>query len=138
MIGAVLLAVVKKWNISLLIPYMFLVFAAAVLTRKVGDTAKYHLELFWSYGNSTRYQNQIFANIAMFIPIGVLLGVEEKKWYVMYGVLFSCLIEATQLITHRGVFELDDIFHNTMGLFIGFVFSLGIARVAGFIRERNK
>lgn len=129
-IGIVLILLTKKWNISILVPYMFLVLAATVLTRDAGETAKYHLRLFWSYGSAFRYQkNQILANVVMFVPIGILLGVEKKRWSVVYGVLLSILIEFTQLITHRGRFELDDIFHNTCGLLLGFLCAVGIQQI---------
>lgn len=137
-IGIVLILATKKWNISILVPYMFLVLAATVLTRNAGESAKYHLRLFWSYGSSFRYQkNQILANVVMFAPIGILLWFEKKKWSVVYGVLFSILIELTQLITHRGMFELDDVLHNTVGLMIGFSCTAGITLVVRNIRARR-
>ncbi len=138
-IGIVLILLTKKWNISILVSYMFLVLVATVLTRDAGETAKYHLKLFWSYGSAFRYQkNQILANIVMFIPIGVFLGFEKKRWPVVYGGLFSIIIELTQLITHRGMFELDDIFHNTCGLLIGFLCTIGIQQIVKFARERSR
>lgn len=137
-IGIVLILLTKKWNISILVPYMFLVLAATVLTRDARETAKYHLRLFWSYGSAFRYQkNQILANVVMFIPIGVLLGFEKKRWSAVYGGLFSILIEFTQLITHRGMFELDDVFHNAVGLMIGFSCTVSITLVARTIRNRR-
>ncbi len=138
-IGIVLILLTKKWNISILVPYMFLVLAATVLTRDAGETAKYNLRLFWSYGSAFRYQkNQILANVVMFVPIGILLGFEKKRWSVVYGVLLSILIEFTQLITHRGMFELDDVFHNAVGLMIGFLCATGIKQIVMFTKKRNK
>ncbi len=38
---------------------------------------------------------------------------------ILIGFLFSTGIEVTQLLTYRGLFELDDIFYNTLGTAIG-------------------
>ena len=110
---------------------MFLVFAATVLAREAGEQAKYHLDFFWSYKEAyIQQRSQIAANILMFVPIGVLLGVEKSVLYAVCGLAFSCFIEISQLITHRGLFELDDILNNTIGLMIGFILVVGIKRIA--------
>lgn len=139
LIGIVLTGTSKRWYVSILIPYMFLVFAVTVLSRRAGATAQYQLRLFWSYGESFEGQkNQILANVLMFVPIGASLAFEKKKWSVVYGIAFSALIEVTQLITHRGLFEFDDIFHNTIGLLIGFCLTLGLIRSIKLIRQRKQ
>lgn len=35
------------------------------------------------------------------------------------GLLISVCIEVVQLVFHRGLFEFDDMFHNTLGTLIG-------------------
>ena len=65
----------------------------------------------------------IFGNIGMFIPFGVLLtilfnGSLKKAFSIfIFGVL---MLEATQLISYRGVFDVDDILLNTIGFLIGY------------------
>ena len=51
----------------------------------------------------------------------MLLLTCKKKWLisVVVGLFMSSAIEVTQLILHRGLFEFDDIFHNTLGTVIG-------------------
>lgn len=67
----------------------------------------------------------------MGVPLGILLPCLFEKmryWWPTYlsGLLFTILIETTQLITHRGIFEMDDILNNTLGCMIGFgLFILG-------------
>ena len=110
---------------------MFLMFAATVLAREAGDKGRYHLDLFWSYKEAfTQLRSQIAANILMFVPIGVLMGIEKSLVYAVCGFVFSCFIEIAQLITHRGLFELDDILNNTIGLMIGLLLTIGIKRIA--------
>ena len=64
-------------------------------------------------------QNQILANVIMFLPIGVLAG-RIWRWrglWVAAGL--SAAIEILQLITARGLCEFDDVFHNMIGAVIG-------------------
>jgi glycopeptide antibiotics resistance protein len=50
-------------------------------------------------------------------------GVESSKTgsgrIILIGFLISLTIEILQLVTKRGLFEFDDIFHNTLGVAIG-------------------
>lgn len=64
-------------------------------------------------------QNQILANVIMFLPVGVLAG-RIWRWrglWVAAGL--SVGIEILQLITARGLCEFDDVFHNMIGAVIG-------------------
>lgn len=64
-------------------------------------------------------QNQILANVIMFLPVGVLAG-RIWRWrglWVAAGL--SAAIEILQLITARGLCEFDDVFHNMIGAVIG-------------------
>ena len=113
----------RKLSFSLLVGYMFLVFADTVLIRTPGSL-RYELLPFWSYrdyfnGTDTYLMKQIIANVIMFIPMGVLAGM-VRGWKGIYiGACFSVIIEVTQLITQRGLFEFDDIIHNTIGTIAG-------------------
>lgn len=40
------------------------------------------------------------------------------------SIMLSCGIEVTQLLLHRGLFEFDDIIHNTFGAVAGIVLYL--------------
>ena len=120
----------RKWDLSLLIAYMFLVLAYTVLKRGPGEELSYGMEPFWSYkaifagGFSPVSRKtlfiQILGNIAMFIPIGYLSGRLFGWKGILLGLGFSALIELMQMLTRRGLFEFDDIIHNTAGAVIGF------------------
>ena len=65
-------------------------------------------------------------NIAMFIPLGIFLPItwhKLQKFYLTLPVAFlaSIAIETAQLLTHRGVFALEDILHNTAGAALGII-----------------
>lgn len=108
-----------KLALGLLVGYAFLILAETVLIRKpfVGEHIK--PELFWSWRQWSVQQNQILANVIMFIPVGVLAG-RIWRWkglWVAAGL--SIVIELLQLITARGLCEFDDVIHNMVGAVIG-------------------
>ncbi len=109
----------RKLSISLLAAYCFLMYAMAVLHRPVTPEATYRLQLFWSWKEWNRLGLQIIANILVFIPIGYLAGCMWKWKGTIFAVSFSVLIELSQLILHRGMFEFDDMVHNAVGAGIG-------------------
>ena len=50
----------------------------------------------------------------------ILLGRKVGWRAILIGTGYSLIIEITQLVTHRGLFEIDDLIHNTAGAAIGF------------------
>lgn len=66
-----------------------------------------------------------FSKYLKLVPLGFflpLLFTKCKKFWVTYlsGFLFTLILELIQLITQRGIFELDDILNNTLGCIIGY------------------
>ena len=72
---------------------------------------------FWNFAVN------IFGNIGVFIPFGILLPIlfNEcfKKAFVVFGVGIL-ILETAQFISRRGVFDVDDILLNTIGFLIGY------------------
>ena len=120
----------KEWRIGVLVGYIFFILTETVLVRKPG-ALRYELIPLWSW-NSPEHFYQIMANIILFIPIGFLLGKNGWKGLLIAAGL-SMAIELIQLITHRGLFEFDDIIHNTLGAVIGF----GIWSLAGKAKRND-
>ena len=62
-------------------------------------------------------------NVLLFIPFGVLFKMTFRKngllvgWLI--GFLLSMVIESSQLVFHLGLFEWDDMLHNSLGCLIG-------------------
>ncbi len=65
-------------------------------------------------------------NIILFIPIGIYLpffmGGRARKLgaALLFMMLILLLIESIQLVTRRGVFDIDDFILNMSGALIGF------------------
>ena len=67
---------------------------------------------------------QIFLNVLLFVPFGVLLPMVSRYFKnpmvtVITGCLFSTFIEIMQYITGRGLTEVDDVITNTIGVAVG-------------------
>ena len=90
---------------------------------------QWNLQLFRAWREAyQRFTLQIWLNvllnIALFVPLGVLLPLLWKpfrKWYAALGAGFgvSLLIELAQLLTARGMCDVDDLFTNTLGAMLG-------------------
>lgn len=128
--------------ISGLLALLFLgiVFGSTVFTRNPGQR-KYKLELFWSWkailgiGQAGATTSPIQAhfliqenllNMLLLMPLGILLpfvnGKRTAAWKgLLAGIVVSSTIEVLQLLLCRGLFEFDDIIHNSVGCMAGCV-----------------
>lgn len=106
----------------LLVEYIVMTFMLTIVFRDVRESFEYNYMPLWSYGRSYLLK-QIIMNVISFIPIGFLLKGSLPKWSTLKiigaGVFVSSIIEITQFLLRRGFSELDDIIHNTLGVFIG-------------------
>ena len=119
--------------------YYYLILLSTVFTRPEHVGMQYELEPFWSYklafAGDTELAKEIVLNMIMFIPMGFLItyvvdflkrtynkqvfGRMVLRLSLLIGVACSAMIEILQLLLHRGLFEWDDIFDNTVGFLIG-------------------
>ena len=111
-----------------LLVYLGVVFASTVFTR-MPTVRQYELIPFWSwyevfikYSRSLLVENLL--NILLLLPAGVLLPIIFARRLrpsvaFMIGALISAVIEVSQLILRRGLFEWDDMFHNGLGCMLG-------------------
>ena len=87
-----------------------------------------HFQVFsaWQLAwNTFSFQNwaNLLLNVALLWPFGILFPLvfqKIKKWTVAAGLVLSLLIESLQLLTHRGIFDVDDLLCNTVGCAMGF------------------
>lgn len=122
---AVLIGVVVwriwRWEGGLLAGYCFLLLAETVFIRRPFTGQHFQPELFWSWKEWDAQKTQIFTNIIMFIPVGILTGLIWKWKGLLGAVGLSAGIEALQLISGRGLCEFDDLMHNYFGALIDVV-----------------
>lgn len=80
-------------------------------------------------------QLDIFYNIVLYIPVGLLIShYKNTRLDIILLLLMPLAIEISQLITTRGVFEISDIINNYVGGMIG----LGFARLVGKMYKHIK
>ena len=123
--------------LAMLVFYLGFVFSLTIFSRTVSKDIQMELALFWSYKMIARGDKymffEVFWNVVLFMPYGFLASIHSRskaKWTVfMSGSLLSVAIELTQLFTHRGLFEYDDIVHNTLGTAVGIALCLIASKV---------
>ena len=126
----------------LFIIYLLHVYGSTVFSR-LPSTRKYQLEVFWSWKgilnsmNTTYPKYELFLenilNVIMLLPLGIFLPLVYGKkidWKVglLIGFCISFSIELMQLVLCRGMFDVDDIIHNSLGFLIGILISNRILR----------
>jgi glycopeptide antibiotics resistance protein len=67
----------------------------------------------------------LFGNLIMFFPMGIYLPYYIKKLnkvgkFTLSMIILLFVIEATQLVTRRGSFDIDDFILNIVGALVGF------------------
>ena len=117
-------------SVLALVEWIFLVICATVIFR--GTNAERGIRLipfgsYFDYGEHSYLMEKVALNIlnlALFIPIGFLLGCGFRnmtwKRALAIGAMFSVFIELLQLISRRGLCEVDDVMHNVVGCMIGY------------------
>ena len=123
-----------------LLIYLGVVFASTVFTR-MPTVRQYELIPFWSWyevfvNHSRSLLVENLLNILLLLPAGVLLPIIfdrrlRPSMAFMMGALISAAIEVSQLILRRGLFEWDDMFHNSFGCLFGCL-------IANAVMERVK
>ncbi|MCD7894980.1 MAG: VanZ family protein [Erysipelotrichaceae bacterium] len=113
----------------LLAVYLIVVFIATLFSRE-SSSYGVSLQLLSSYryawnNFSISEWRYIILNILMFLPIGFLVPlvfVKMRAFYktTLFSLVFTLLIETSQLVSHRGIFEADDILNNLLGGMIGY------------------
>lgn len=117
------------------VAYIALVFFVTNF-RASGMSREMNLHLFRAWREALHNFSQhrwlnVLLNIAMFCPFGFLLPIiwrKLRKWYLSIpaGLAFSLLLEVLQLIYARGVFDVDDLFCNTLGAAIGYFIVMAV------------
>ena len=111
-----------------LVCFLGVVFASTVFTREP-EMRQYELIPFWSWRKifAKRDKELLLENLLnciLLFPAGCLFpvvagrSIRPKAAYAI-GFAFSAVIEVSQLIFCRGLFEWDDMIHNGLGCMVG-------------------
>ncbi|WP_340025435.1 VanZ family protein [Paenibacillus sp. FSL K6-1096] len=121
----------KSITVLLLIMWFGIVMVLTTFSRGQNFEGWINLRLFsgyfsaWNQWSLSEFQLIIF-NMLMFMPLGFLIPLLGMRTRRLVPVLLISLavttgIELIQMISRRGIFELDDILHNTIGSIAGYL-----------------
>ncbi len=132
------LQIIQVVSILVAICYLTIVFASTVFTRQPGIRRCKWMP-FWSWKcvllhHDKELLQENFLNCILFFPLGMLLPFIRNhpvKANQAFGVgfVFSAFIEVCQLIFRRGLFEWDDMLHNSVGCMVGCVVINAVIKV---------
>ena len=116
----------QAWGL-LALGYAVLILYVTVFSRPSNSYLAYNLHPFYSYyqiENGDDYLlPQVIMNIVVFVPVGFLTRAAFEEWglgkTIACGVLLSVVVETLQFVLLKGMAELDDVIHNTLGTIIG-------------------
>ena len=76
---------------------------------------------FRYYNGTINHLKEIIQNVIIFIPIGIYLKMLNKnnKQVILYGFIFSLILEISQFIFKLGTCDITDIIANTFGTILG-------------------
>lgn len=102
-----------------------------------------------AYGRNPGLRNfcmlNAFGNIALFLPLGMLLPLATRfrslKQVMLIALLLSCSIEGIQFalrfIGNARAVDIDDVLLNTFGALLGFVILWAVSRIRGRMQEQD-
>jgi glycopeptide antibiotics resistance protein len=113
---------------------------------------RYNLVLFKEIKRFIEYRQQlglesflvnILGNVLAFTPFGFmlpLLNIRYRKFFVItfLSILFSLFVETIQLFFKVGIFDVDDIFLNTIGGISGYVLFKLFQLLFGLTRPKKR
>jgi len=117
-------ALVKRVSWWMFLTYLLMVLCFTIIFRDEMDVAQISMKPIWEYA-SLNYKliAESILNVLLFVPLGFLAGAAIKRKLLRTIGLCCCIsvtIELLQLVTKRGVCNIDDVIHNTLGGIIGY------------------
>lgn len=115
---------VPYWTTVHFFSYLILMLVITFLSRETGSSSGIDLQIGSSMRINNRNNALVVENVLLFIPYGFLYGwwKQGRGFFfrsIMLGFVTSLGIESLQLVTGRGIFQLDDIITNTLGCLLG-------------------
>ncbi|MHA4894656.1 VanZ family protein [Pedobacter sp. PWIIR3] len=83
----------------------------------------------------------IIGNIILLMPVGLLIpmvfGYKSWKKVIPFAVAAGILIEGTQVVLRLGIFDIDDVILNGLGVMIGYWIFIALAKKIHSVKARN-
>lgn len=110
--------------------YMIFLLTVTLFIRIPLETHQYNIELLWTIKRYIETLNKVYLydvinNIMLFVPLALgityILPCEYKICTIFVCALLSFTIELTQLVTKLGLFQIDDILNNILGVVLFYI-----------------
>ena len=106
--------------------YFLIIVCLTLLSREQGSGGKVDLEIGSTLRINARNDSYVVENILLFIPYGFFMawryGTRKRGIRnLMWGLLTTLGVECIQLLTGRGIFQVDDILTNLLGCVAGII-----------------
>lgn len=157
----------KAVGLAILLVYIYGNLNVTILGRGQYSTPRMKPVMFWSYRDSLKIADgklriedsvllvAIILNFLLYVPLGYILpflmpsvfcpGTKGPRhhWVGLVRVMavalvFSALTEAAQYYFRIGVFDFDDIWHNTLGAGAGFILYRIVMRLIPLIKNTQE
>lgn len=117
-----------------------ILFKLSVETNEITNLVKVNpinLIPFRYYNGARNHLKEIIQNVIIFIPLGIYLKMLNKnnKQVILYGLIFSLVLEVSQFIFKLGACDITDIITNTSGTILGL---LGYLLLVKLFKNKDK
>ena len=122
------LSIGKCILLVILFLYLTTIYMSTVMSRRYNPVVKISLQPFVSWKRALsgdRYDiKMVIENLILLTPVGFIFPfiIRRKNGYIRaisFGFLFSLFIEISQYLRKTGLFEVDDLINNTLGVLLG-------------------
>jgi glycopeptide antibiotics resistance protein len=120
--------------VYMLLLLYFLFFSEEMGRLEAGSEYRYNLVLFREIRRFYRHREvvgfkwffmNVFGNVIAFMPFGMLMPrlARRQNWFfiTLMALELSFVVEVLQLVFRLGCFDVDDLFLNTLGGFLGYL-----------------
>ena len=125
-------------SLAMLLCYTAVVISVTLFRAELALYPNTHLFRAWREAWNTfsvRSWGNLLLNIAMFVPLGVLIHLSFPKCRGIRTVLVvigaTVLLETVQIFGSRGVFDVDDLFANVLGGLMGWCLLMAVLSAKG-------
>ncbi len=117
---------IKSVELAFLSLYVYIVIGITFLSREKHSGTYINLRPFSTFDSTLVHPRYLYENILMLIPLAILLYLlaapfRKMRISLLVGFFCSLTIETMQLITRLGLFIIDDILTNILGMLIGYL-----------------
>lgn len=109
----------------LLVGYVTLYIRVGTVVKNINMVPFARITRALETGNTSLMEHDML-NLLMFVPLGILVPLMNRRVFhklsyaFLFGITATVAIETTQMVAHLGIFDIDDIIANVLGMLAGY------------------